>query len=135
MTLARNIYNVDGKMLLAVGTVLDQQYIMKLKNLSIPGVYVHLGDQDFDVELPEEVLSEETKILATKNLFRTFQKCQLTNNLDVKKVQKTTQTIIENLLQNKNNVHQLKMCIRDRLREYWRYPLYHHRQEWSCHQR
>lgn len=120
MTLARNIYNVDGKMLLAVGTVLDQQYIMKLKNLSIPGVYVHLGDQDFDVELPEEVLSEETKILATKNLFRTFQKCQLTNNLDVKKVQKTTQTIIENLLQNKNNVHQLTD-----VRRYDNYTFYH----------
>lgn len=120
MTLACNIYNADGKMLLSAGTVLNQTYIMKLKSLSIPGVYVHLGDKDFDVELPEEILSEETKILVTKNLFRTFQKCQLTNNLDVEKVQETTQTIIENLLQNKNSVHQLTD-----VRRYDNYTFYH----------
>ena len=120
MILARSIYNADGKMLLAKGTILNDTYIAKLKNLSIPGVYVHLGDEDFDVELPEEVLYEETKILATKNLYRTFRKCQMTNDFDLQKVKDTTQHIIQDLLENKTNVYQLTD-----VRRYDNYTFYH----------
>lgn len=105
--MARNIYSADGSMLLSKGVALNERYISRLKNLFIPGIYISIGDMAFDVDLPEDILSEETRVAATKNVYRTFQKCQLTDDLDIGSVQETTRRIVEELLTNRTHVVQM----------------------------
>lgn len=107
MVAALNIYNVNGNKLLSKGTVLSKKYIQRLTDLAISGVYVSVGNPSFDFDAPEDILDESIRIEATKKIYQTFQKCQLTGILDIEGLSSTTNAIIDNLLHKKTNLIQM----------------------------
>ncbi|WIW70420.1 HD-GYP domain-containing protein [Anaerosinus gibii] len=107
MIVALNIYNANGNKLLTKGTILNKTYIDRLNALYIPGIYVSLGNPTLDINTPEDILKESVRVEATRTLYRAFQKCQLTEDLDTKSLTDTTNMIIDNLLHNSNNIIQM----------------------------
>lgn len=107
MIVARTIYDVEGRKLLSSNTVLNEKYINRLKSLFIPGIYVLFGFEDPDIGCPEDVISEETRLKAIKHVYKAFQKFQFNGTLDVKNMEHSSQSIVDQLLNNKNNVVQM----------------------------
>lgn len=107
MIVARNIYDSEGQKLLSVGTILNSQYIRRLLQLSIPAIYVKFNDDDDDIDCPDDIISEETRVSAIKNLSTAFRKCQATSNVDMPLFEATTKNLVDALLSNRSNVIQM----------------------------
>lgn len=106
MIVARNIYDADGHKLLSKDVVLNEQYIARLHNLAIPAVYVKFSNDD-DIDYPDDIVSEQTRVRAIKNLNIAFHKCQLTNTVDLKIMKQITRNILDSLLVNRTNIVQM----------------------------
>jgi len=63
MRLARAIYSADGRVLLNSGVKLKPEYIIKLRQLGYPAVYVGTEDEDYPIP---EVISERTRVEAVR---------------------------------------------------------------------
>ncbi|WP_339060161.1 HD domain-containing protein [Tepidibacillus marianensis] len=100
--LGKNIYSVDGKILLRNGASLTKQVILKLKQLGITAIYIkdrHLGD----IEV-EDIVSEGTK-RATIGVLSESVKCiQTGKDLNMKELQNNTSDLIDEILKNKDNI-------------------------------
>ncbi|WP_347491121.1 HD-GYP domain-containing protein [Desulfoscipio sp. XC116] len=99
MKVARAVYNANQQVLLAAGTVLTSNFIKKLLQLNIPGVYIDDGLLS-DVEL-DDVVSEDTRnraISYTKKIFHDFYYTRSLSGL--KKMEQTVNNILEDLMNN-----------------------------------
>uniref|UniRef100_UPI0030840B6D HD-GYP domain-containing protein n=1 Tax=Desulforadius tongensis TaxID=1216062 RepID=UPI0030840B6D len=102
MKLAKSIYDSNGRVLLNKGVVLNENYVQKLKELSIPAVYI---DDGLVPELKiDDVIAEETRLNAVCNVKKIFNK-DVENNIAKNiivhpEVFKSVNEIIEDLLSN-----------------------------------
>jgi putative nucleotidyltransferase with HDIG domain len=102
MTVAQNVYSADGQLLLCAGVVLTAAYIRRLNQLEIASIYIKIANFP-EVEAPE-ILREQTRVQTIKNIQKIFQNIQITNKLDIAAIQPTIQTIVAEIIQNRNTM-------------------------------
>lgn len=100
MILARHIYNSDGKVLLAAGIKLNEHYLVRLKELGIPAIYIY--DRLTEGIEIVDIVSEETKLQALSNFKNLFQEAQENRRLNLESTRKVIDNIIREIFQNKN---------------------------------
>lgn len=106
MKLGQSIHNIEGSLLLTEGTKLTDKLIDRLKALKIPSVYIVSQLPDDNVEYPQSIIDQKTRTAAIKTVYTTFNKCKLATSLDIAAIQLTIQSIIENIISNKNTIMQ-----------------------------
>ncbi|RSL30446.1 HD domain-containing protein [Salibacterium salarium] len=98
--LAKNIYASDGRILLNAGIPLTVGLIARLNHMGVQAVFLE-DEQLVDVTV-EEVVSEKTRRETTSALSETFQYVQGGGELNVKSLNKTIHTLLEEILTNKD---------------------------------
>lgn len=105
MVVARAIYSADGQVLLNKGVVLKPSYIIRLKELGVPAVYIRdelLGDLEV-----EDIVSEQTRLAAVravKELFGNYQGRGMGHVpllVDSARIQRIVISLLEDLLDRK----------------------------------
>lgn len=100
MIVARNIYSADGQLMLCADVTLTVAYIKRLQQLEIASIYIkHAGLPD--LEIPE-ILQEETRVQTIKTIKKVFDHVQVSNKLELSVLQPTIQTIVAEIIQNRN---------------------------------
>lgn len=94
MTLGRNLYGKDGKLLLSQGQVLQNSYIDRIRELGYHGVYVNDSLSD-DIEV-QMVVNEELRMKAVTTMQNAFISIQSQN--DVSDVLEDTKTVMHRLV-------------------------------------
>lgn len=101
MKVGRSVINASGQVLLARGTVLNDRFIKRLAQLSIPAVYI---DDGFLSDLQvEDVVSEKTRYRAidlTKKFFQDFHYTRTITGLD--RMERIIDLIVNEMLGNNN---------------------------------
>ncbi len=105
MVVGRNIYNLEGSLLLAAGIELNFQYIEKLKKQQIGSVYVtnHLLG---DVEIPE-VIREETRVQAVQAVQKSYKEFSVKRKLNIIELRSTADQILDEIIGNRGVMIQL----------------------------
>lgn len=101
LTVARNIYNANGNLLLAANVILDEHLIARLQELDIDSVYVKNPYADYE---PQELLDEETRIKTVKIARKTFETFKKSKIVNVAEVGQAARMIIDDVLCNKNSL-------------------------------
>lgn len=96
MKAARNVFDADGRVLVAAGVVLKNSYINRLKELGVGSVYIQ-ADELPAVEIPE-VIKEETRIKAVQVVKNTFQSFRTTKQINFKQFVEIAATIVEEIM-------------------------------------
>lgn len=105
MILAKNIYTVDGILLLSEGTLLTERHKAHLNHYKIPAVFIKSKyDVDFDTE---EIISEKVRVEANASIQKCFKKYSLTQKVDSKAALETVEKILAEVLKNKDIVIEL----------------------------
>ncbi|NLB87882.1 MAG: HD-GYP domain-containing protein [Syntrophomonadaceae bacterium] len=100
MTVARSIYNSDGRILLHAGIVLESTYIERLKQIGIYSVYVKDNIIDnLNLDIPE-IISETTRINTIKEIKENFVNIENNRKLNIRAVKTLVDNILDELLQN-----------------------------------
>lgn len=97
MIVGQGIYHTSGTFLLKKGTCLNETYIRRLRALDISSLYVTSSNTTLQIQPPPDVIQESTRIQAIKDVYDTFQNCQLTNSIDVKVLRTTADSILNDL--------------------------------------
>lgn len=100
MTVARTIYNSEGRVLLHAGIKLDKMYIQRLKEMNISSVYVYDPlDKNVELIIPE-VVSEKTRTGTVKAVKDNFENLEQGRKLNVRAVKTMVDKILDELLLN-----------------------------------
>lgn len=102
MRLARSISRADGKLLLAGGVTLRDEYIVALRRVGIGSVYVSDGYFE-DVEVPEPVRAE-VKAEAARCVAAAMDAVPLRRGVDVRGVARTVDNILRDILSNRDAI-------------------------------
>jgi len=106
MIVARTVYSDDGFVLLSAGSVIKQRYIFQLEKFNVTAIYVE-DSLIPDIEV-EDVISEKTRIEAIKTVKEMLVTIKREANsgrfllVNSKKLAKTIQNIIKDILSNKS---------------------------------
>jgi len=96
MALGQDIYDGEGRMLLARHLILDKEYIANLEELGFPGVYI---DDKFTAGIEiEEVLSPEVKCQALKLVQNFFLEESGSSKLEENKIRNLIEKIVREVL-------------------------------------
>lgn len=99
MLLARNIYDAQGRILLAKGVILSDNFIQRLKNLGIFSLYVDDGNTS-GIEI-EDVVAEKTRVEAVQATREAIAQIKTGAIVTSRKLQKAVTDIIDDLLTNR----------------------------------
>jgi HD-GYP domain-containing protein (c-di-GMP phosphodiesterase class II) len=97
--LARGIYASDGRNLLNAGVQLTVGMINKLRNIGVTRIYIE--DSRFDDVHFNDMVSEETRRNALKNVAEMVHFVQSGRDFPMKNMQQSVQNIISEILMNK----------------------------------
>ncbi|OIQ59145.1 Cyclic di-GMP phosphodiesterase [Moorella thermoacetica] len=106
MVVARAIYSAEGRVLLNKGVTLKPSYLVRLRELGIPAIYI-VDEVLGDLEV-EDVISEQTRlqaIKAMKDLFGTCPQGKPTHTallVDSARIQRVVNSLLEDLLSRKD---------------------------------
>lgn len=100
MKLAKTIYSLDGRMLLSRGTTLKRNYIDKLKELGIYGLYID-DEISNDIKI-DDVISEETRLHARVLVKKVMDDISNNRHVDLSQIGEPVNRIIDELVYNKN---------------------------------
>lgn len=100
MIIAKNIYNGDGRVLLAAGMTLTSSYLSRLEKLGVPSLYIK-DESIGELDIPEPV-SEKTRIATVKTLKETFYQLETARKLDVDRIKGTVNQIIDEIVANQD---------------------------------
>lgn len=100
MRIAKNVYWSDGNILLAQGVSLHQGFIEKLKYFGITSVYI-IDDLVGKINV-DELVTEQTRIEATRIVKETMQNVKNSRTPEGEKVVRIVSSISDELLQNPN---------------------------------
>lgn len=101
MTVARTIYNSNGKVLLAAGIIINSKYIRRLIDLGVASVYIKDGLFDGLDKIPD-VLSEQSRLETTQLVKDSFVALETNRKINIKAVRKKVDGIIDELLANRD---------------------------------
>lgn len=100
MRIAKNVYWSDGNVLLAQGISLHQGFIEKLKDFGITSVYI-IDDLVGKIDV-DELVTEQTKVEATKIVKETMHNVKNSRSPEGERVIKIVSSITDELLHNPN---------------------------------
>ncbi|MHB8983775.1 MAG: HD-GYP domain-containing protein [Carboxydocellales bacterium] len=100
MKVGRTIYSAKGKVLLAAGMVLNERYIVRLRELGITSLYV--ANDEIGLITADDVISEQTRREAIAITQEVMTKVKAGANLDTRKVSRVINDLIDEILNNKN---------------------------------
>lgn len=106
MIVGKNIHDAKGNFLLKKGTCLTSGYIQRLKSLRVSGVYIISSNSYLNINEPEDIIQEKTRVHALRNVFSAFNNYQLTGSLEITELIDTASSIVQDLLANKNAIVQ-----------------------------
>ncbi|SHE90771.1 HD-GYP domain-containing protein [Desulforamulus putei] len=101
MKVGRPVFNSNGQVLLNAGVILNERYIARLRLLGIPSLYIDDGLLP-DIQV-DDVISDETRIKAVKqvkDLLKTHSLSLGSNVKEMERVYSTINEIIDQLLNN-----------------------------------
>lgn len=107
MITGQSVYHLNGTFLLTRGTLLTEAYIERLKTLGITSIYVTSVNTALHIEPTADILQEQTRVRAIKDIYDTFKKCRLTNTVDMKLLKNTVNAIVRDLTENEKNLVQV----------------------------
>jgi len=100
MVIERAVIDANGNILLSKGVNIDEHYIKRIKELGIPALYIKddkLGKVEYD-----EVISERTRLEALKVTKDVMKTIRLSNEFDLKKVNRVVDDLITELMSSKD---------------------------------
>lgn len=100
MCVARPIYSNDGRVLLNSGVILNENYIARIIEKGIPGVFV-VTDPDEMVDIPE-VVSQQSRQEAVRQVKNVFESIEVGKTFDVAPLSKTINALIDEIVSNSN---------------------------------
>lgn len=100
MVTARAIYDSDGKVLLNAGVELKESYIIRLKQLGFPALYIDDGVSMG--EAVNEVITPELRIRTISTLRGAFSKVESNMRLDTALIKGAANVIIEEIIANRD---------------------------------
>ncbi|NPV91365.1 MAG: HD-GYP domain-containing protein [Firmicutes bacterium] len=115
---ARNIFNAQGKILLAKGIVLNDFYINRLKGMGIESIFVLDGITD-DLAIPE-VISEETRVKTVRGVKEVFNNIATDRSVDSKAISGLVGSLVDEILTNSGTLIQIS-----EIRAFDDYTFYH----------
>ena len=107
MIVAQSIYNHHGGSYLVKGSAITPEYIHHLKKIGIPTVNVTSADPNFQLQPPEDVVQETTRIDAIQHVYEAFQDVEKEGRLDAQAMETVSDNIIRDIIQRKENLVQL----------------------------
>lgn len=107
MITGQGVYSSKGSFLLKRGARLTDQYIERLQKLQISSLAVTSTDEFLNLLPPEDIIQEKTRVKAVLDLCQIFEDFETTDHLDAKKLQDTSESILFDLLANRNNLAQI----------------------------
>ncbi|MCC5912585.1 MAG: HD-GYP domain-containing protein, partial [Clostridiaceae bacterium] len=99
MTLAKGIYDHEGKLLIESGMKLKKSYIDKFKKYNIDHVYIQ-WEKDYHEEIIN-VIAEETKLEVLNLAKNTINNLDTTINIDISKMKSIINKLIEDFMKDK----------------------------------
>lgn len=102
MTIARNVFSADGRLLLREGKILTKNFIDRLREMNIASVYI-TATYGEDIVIPEAV-NEETRLQANQTVQKAFTKFRFTNSIDFAEIRSTAISIVESILLNRSTM-------------------------------
>lgn len=103
MVVGRSVINADGFLLLGADIVLTEGYIKRLEEYGVSYIYIKSECLDFEYDIPQ-VLCQETQVRAVKQVKTAFNRFALTKKISIKKLNGLAQSIVEELIINKNTL-------------------------------
>ncbi len=101
MIIARPVYSGDGRLLLASGLSLTENYIKRLAELGIGSLYIE--DQLFHGDLNiDDVVSEQTRIQSVKLVKEAFHSLEKEKYIDTWAVRKAVDDMADEIFSNKD---------------------------------
>lgn len=103
MLLAKNLYNENGNLLLKKGLNIKKEYIEKIIDLGVQGIYVE-DDISRDIKI-ESAINDELRLKSVqgiKNMFINIEKNKGTSKSDINQVGLLVENIVDDLVDNKN---------------------------------
>ena len=107
MIVSQSIYNKHGASYLVKGQPLTEEYISKLIKIGIPTVTVTSGDENANIQPPEDLVQEDTRIGAIQKVYDAFRSVEETGQLDANAMQDVSNKIIFDIIARKENLVQL----------------------------
>lgn len=98
--LAKTVFSADGRVLLAAGTVINDNFILKLKSNGILELYIE--DEISKNISAQDVVHEETRAEARVLVSNIMNNYVFTQNIEFDNLKKTVDKIIEEIISNKN---------------------------------
>lgn len=99
MIIARSIFSSDGRVLLNSGVVLSDSLILRMLNLGIGSIYVQ--DPYFeDIAEPQDVVSEQTRLLTIQAVKQTFDDLEQERRLNTRVVHTLVNRLLDEILAN-----------------------------------
>lgn len=117
MMIARNVLTADGRILLTKNSILNSNYIAKLRGMGLGSLYIK--DNLSDIEIPEAISTQVRSAVssALKNTMNNFVNQKI---IDIAMMQKCVKLLIEDIMSNRNILIHL-----EDIRIYSDYLLFH----------
>ena len=106
MLLAKDLFSIDGKILLAKGTKLTRSYLERLKDFDYTHLYVLDSESDDDQENIGPV-SEVTRAQAVKIVKDTLGKALVAQSVDLKQMNLVADIILDEVLDNNDVIYNM----------------------------
>ena len=106
MVLARNIFSIDGVLLLSAGTLLNLPQIERLQQFNLASVYIknpfidQIADSDIIETIPE-IVREETRVQAVQIVHSAFENLAANRELEMQPFKETADFIIDEVIKNR----------------------------------
>jgi len=117
MMIARNVLSADGRILLTKNSILNNQYILRLRSMGLGSLYVK--DNLSDIEIPE-IISTQVKSAVSSALKNTMNNFANQKRIDMDMMSKSVKLLVEDIMSNRNLIIQL-----EDIRTYSDYLMFH----------
>ena len=107
MVVGQSIYSKAGAAYLVKGKPLTNQYIKQMKKIGIPSISVSTVDPRFEVEIPEDVVQEKTRMDAIQMVHDVFEDLTDKKEMDTDGLTKITDRIVTDVFSRNEHLVQL----------------------------
>lgn len=99
MTLARTIYDSDGRTLLQAGVSLKEEYIELLQGYNVQWIYIH-DDRFGEIEDIPEIISEETRIQTIREVKANYRHLEQNRKMNTRSLKFSIERLLDEIMSN-----------------------------------
>ena len=107
MVVAQSIYSKAGAAFIVKGRQLSRQYINRMKKIGIPSISVTTADPNFNVEPPEDVIQEKTRMDAIRVVHSVFKDISEKQEMDTEGLSQSANRIVTDIIARREHLVQL----------------------------